>query len=63
MKLREEDLSLAARKALLKRLLRTRADNGAVGQHEYLAMQGRIEKAENRAELDALQAEVERMGL
>ncbi|NLC59087.1 MAG: hypothetical protein GX774_19810 [Armatimonadetes bacterium] len=59
MKLRNEDLSLAARKALVARLLRTRFEAGAIAEYEYLILQGRIEQVATREALDAIQAEVE----
>ena len=59
MKLRNEDLSLAARKALVARLLRTRFEAGAIAEDEYLILQGRIEQVATREALDAIQAEVE----
>lgn len=61
MRLRPEDVRLAARKALIGRLLRTRLEAGALGEEQYLTLRGRIEQAQTRSELDALQAEVERI--
>ncbi len=59
MKAKDEDLELTTRKALVARILRSRAEVGALEQEEFLVMQGRIEQARTREELDALQAEMD----
>ena len=43
----------------MARILRALAEVGALEQEEFLVMQGRIEQARTREELDALQAEMD----
>lgn len=59
MRLKAENLELAARKSLVLRLLRYQSETGAIGQEELLALEGRIEGAGTREALDAVQAEIE----
>lgn len=57
----DPDLELVGRKGIVARMLRALADVGVLEQYDYLVLLGRIEKAKDRAELDGIQAEVERL--